>query len=120
MDSTLSLGAAFLIGLLGATHCIGMCGGITGALSMAIPPGPNQKKRILATLLSYNIGRIFSYGLAGFILGTLGWLLGEQATIISIGLRTFAAALLIVMGLYIADWWKGLAFIEKWAVAYGN
>lgn len=113
MDSTLSLGAAFLIGLLGATHCIGMCGGITGALSMAIPPGPNQKKRLLATLLSYNIGRILSYGLAGFILGTLGWLLGDQSKIISIGLRTFAATLLIVMGLYIAGWWRGLAFIEK-------
>ncbi len=113
MDSTLSLGAAFLIGLLGATHCIGMCGGITGALSMAIPPGPKRQNRLLATLLSYNLGRIFSYSLAGFILGAFGWLLGEQATIISTALRSFAAILLIVMGLYIAGWWKGLVFIEK-------
>jgi len=113
MDNTLNLGAAFLIGLLGASHCISMCGGITGALSMAIPPGSNRQSRLLATLLSYNLGRIFSYGLAGFIMGSFGWLLAEQASVIATALRTIAAILLIVMGLYIAGWWKGLVFIEK-------
>ena len=113
MDNTLNLGAAFLIGLLGASHCISMCGGITGALSMAIPENSNRQKRLLATLLSYNLGRIFSYGIAGFIMGSFGWLLAEQASIIATGLRTLAATLLIVMGFYIAGWWKGLVFIEK-------
>ena len=113
MDNTLNLGAAFLIGLLGASHCISMCGGITGALSMAIPPGPKRQSRLLATLLSYNLGRIFSYGVAGFIMGSFGWLLAEQATVITMALRNLAATLLIVMGFYIAGWWKGLVFIEK-------
>ena len=27
--------SAFLLGLMGAVHCIGMCGGIVGALSMS-------------------------------------------------------------------------------------
>ncbi len=113
MDNTLSLGAAFLIGLLGASHCISMCGGITGALSMAIPEGSNRQSRLLVTLLSYNLGRIFSYALAGFIMGSFGWLLAEQASFITSILRTLAATLLIVMGFYIAGWWKGLVFIEK-------
>jgi sulfite exporter TauE/SafE len=26
--------ALFLVGLLGGTHCVGMCGGIVGALSL--------------------------------------------------------------------------------------
>jgi sulfite exporter TauE/SafE len=30
----LTLASAFMIGLLGSTHCIGMCGGIVGALTM--------------------------------------------------------------------------------------
>ncbi|MGB8301172.1 MAG: sulfite exporter TauE/SafE family protein, partial [Azonexus sp.] len=29
--------ALFLVGLLGGTHCVGMCGGIVGALSMGVP-----------------------------------------------------------------------------------
>ena len=28
--------AVFLIGLLGGTHCVSMCGGIVGALSMQV------------------------------------------------------------------------------------
>ena len=29
---------ALALGLLGGGHCIGMCGGLMGALTMAIPP----------------------------------------------------------------------------------
>ena len=34
--------AAFLIGLLGSTHCIGLCGGIVGALTMGLPDEVRQ------------------------------------------------------------------------------
>jgi len=37
MASELTLVAAFIIALLGATNCIGMCGGIVGALTMGLP-----------------------------------------------------------------------------------
>ena len=30
--------AAFLVGLLGGVHCVGMCGGIMGALTLGIKP----------------------------------------------------------------------------------
>jgi hypothetical protein len=32
------LAAAFVFGLLGGAHCIGMCGGIMSALTFAVPP----------------------------------------------------------------------------------
>ena len=48
--------AAFLIGLLGSTHCIGMCGGIVGALTMGLPENVRQSPvKLLPYLLIYNI-----------------------------------------------------------------
>ena len=32
------LSSALILGLLGGGHCLGMCGGLMGALSLAIPP----------------------------------------------------------------------------------
>ena len=57
--------ALFLVGLLGGTHCIGMCGGIVGALSLGATSRPSLH-------LAYNAGRILSYGVAGAIAGALG------------------------------------------------
>ena len=57
--------ALLLIGLLGGTHCVVMCGGIVGALSMG---GPAR----VSLHLAYNGGRICSYALAGAIAGGLG------------------------------------------------
>ena len=113
MENSLQLTTALIIGFLGGTHCIGMCGGITGALSMAIPTGVGYKKRLLLTLLSYNLGRISSYSLAGLIVGTMGWLLADQSSTVFLVLRSFAAFLLVLMGIYIAGWGNGLTLLEK-------
>jgi len=37
VNGEFSIAAAFMIGMLGSTHCIGMCGGIVGALTMGLP-----------------------------------------------------------------------------------
>lgn len=100
--------SALVLGLLGGGHCIGMCGGLMGALTLAIPA--DQRQRRLQLLLAYNLGRIASYSLAGLLLGAAGWALasGPAAT----ALRVVAGLLLIVMGLYLAGWWSGLTRIE--------
>ncbi|MCQ4346579.1 sulfite exporter TauE/SafE family protein [Pseudomonas stutzeri] len=100
--------SALILGLLGGGHCIGMCGGLMGALTLAIPA--EQRQRRLQLLLAYNLGRIASYGLAGLLLGAAGWALanGPAATV----LRVLAGLLLIAMGLYLAGWWSGLTRIE--------
>ena len=100
--------SALILGLLGGGHCIGMCGGLMGALTLAIPA--EQRQRRLQLLLAYNLGRIASYAMAGLLLGAAGWALANSTAVVV--LRTFAGLLLIVMGLYLAGWWSGLTRIE--------
>ncbi|WP_027960208.1 sulfite exporter TauE/SafE family protein [Halomonas halodenitrificans] len=103
--------AAFVFGLLGGAHCIGMCGGIMSALSFAVPPSMRSPARLSGLLLGYNLGRITSYMIAGALAASLGTLLSLTAPARLI-LQGLAALMLILMALYIADWWKGLLRIE--------
>lgn len=102
------LGSALILGLLGGGHCLGMCGGLMGALTLAIPP--EQRGRRLRLLLAYNLGRILSYACAGLLLGLAGWAVASSPA--ALALRVVAALLLIAMGLYLAGWWSGLTRIE--------
>ena len=112
--------AAFLVGLLGGVHCIGMCGGIVGALCLGLERNVNQTaqqdfKTSLPFLLSYNAGRISSYTFAGVLMGGIGWLGSHLFTLYSLQqtLEVIAAIFMLMLGLYIAGWWKGLANIER-------
>ena len=100
--------SAVILGLLGGGHCLGMCGGLMGALTLAIPP--EQRGRRLRLLLAYNLGRILSYASAGLLLGLAGWAVASSPA--ALALRVVAALLLIAMGLYLAGWWSGLTRIE--------
>lgn len=113
MNEGISITSAFVIGLLGGVHCIGMCGGIVNALSFAVTDKTPAKLRITTILLLYNLGRIFSYAIAGAIIGGLGWWLQGVSQWVGPGLRIFAGVMLIAMGLYLAGWWRGLANLEK-------
>ncbi|MDM8568133.1 sulfite exporter TauE/SafE family protein, partial [Thiotrichales bacterium HSG1] len=67
---TLTILSAFIAGLVGSTHCIGMCGGIVGMLTMGLPNDIRQSYlRLIPYLLNYNIGRITSYVIAGILVG---------------------------------------------------
>jgi len=102
------LGSALILGLLGSGHCLGMCGGLMGALTLAIPP--EQRARRWRLLLAYNLGRVLSYAGAGLLLGIAGVALANSPG--AMLLRVIAALLLIAMGLYLAGWWSGLTRIE--------
>ncbi|OED49968.1 cytochrome biogenesis protein [Endozoicomonas sp. (ex Bugula neritina AB1)] len=103
--------SALSIGLLGSAHCIGMCGGITSALSLSLQGRSKTQTALL--MLTYHIGRISSYTLAGFILGSIGWYLGDLSHSVQISLRIFAGIMLVSMGLYVSGWWRGLVHLEK-------
>ncbi|ERS91822.1 sulfite exporter TauE/SafE family protein [Halomonas sp. PBN3] len=105
------LAAAFVFGLLGGAHCIGMCGGIMSALTFAVPPSMRHPARLTGLLLGYNLGRIASYMIAGALAAALGTLLSLTAPA-RLVLQGLAALMLILMALYIADWWKGLLRVE--------
>lgn len=100
--------SALILGLLGGGHCLGMCGGLMGALTLAIPA--EQRGRRLRLLLAYNLGRILSYACAGLLLGLAGWAVAR--TPLAGALRVVAGLLLIAMGLYLAGWWSGLTRVE--------
>ena len=100
--------SALILGLLGGGHCLGMCGGLMGALTLAIPP--EQRARRLRLLLAYNLGRILSYAAAGLLIGLAGWAVASNPA--AMLLRVLAGLLLIAMGLYLAGWWSGLTRIE--------
>lgn len=58
--------AAFVAGLLGGVHCIGMCGGIVGTLAL------EARGSAAARQLAYNTGRIAAYAMAGTFAGLAG------------------------------------------------
>lgn len=100
--------SALILGLLGGGHCLGMCGGLMSALTLAIPA--EQRTQRFKLLLAYNLGRIFSYACAGLLLGLAGWAVTNSPA--AMLLRVLAGLLLIAMGLYLAGWWSGLTRIE--------
>jgi len=113
MHDTLNFSAAFIIGLLGSAHCVGMCGGIMGALTYAVPTEQRTAKKLLPLLLCYNLGRIFSYTLAGALIGATSWLLAEQFPLLGTLLRFIAGLMLIAMGFYLANWRSPLRHLER-------
>ncbi len=67
MDGPL-ISMAFVTGLLGTGHCIGMCGGLVGALSLS----EAGRKGGWWFHLLYNAGRITTYTFIGALVGWLG------------------------------------------------
>lgn len=100
--------ALFLVGLLGGAHCVGMCGGIVGALAMGSPARWSMH-------LAYNGGRILSYAIAGAIAGALGAAgLGLEGQVPArLILFLFANLMLVALGLYLIGVTRALAFTER-------
>ena len=80
----IELWAAFMLGLVGSLHCVGMCGPIV----LALPLTSKEKGTIIFQSTLYHLGRITTYTIMGLLLGVIGWgitLAGYQKWI-SIGL----------------------------------
>jgi uncharacterized protein len=106
----LTLISALLVGLLGGGHCVGMCGGIVGAVSLSLP---GQRPHV-GYLLAYNAGRIASYTTAGVLaglLGSSGFFLSHVLPVEKI-LYLLANLMLIALGLYLAGLWQGVLLLE--------
>lgn len=132
--------SAFIIGLLGSGHCLGMCGGITTMLTTAIGVSTNKptnrktnnaslvgdipvnsstnpvKNQSLPSRLSisffYHLGRIASYSLIGAIVGFTGSIAAKNLGLPIAGLRLFTAVFLILLGLYLGQWLLWLNRVE--------
>lgn len=107
--------AVFLIGLLGGTHCVGMCGGIVSALTVQTVQMPGKKRREWPMHLAYNLGRISSYTLAGAAMGAIGTvgMLFNNVLPVQLGLYVVANLMLVALGLYLTGFTRALAGVEK-------
>ncbi|MCL2075976.1 MAG: sulfite exporter TauE/SafE family protein [Betaproteobacteria bacterium] len=98
----------FIAGLLGGWHCVGMCGGIVGALTAGSAPR-------LSLHLAYNSGRGMSYILAGALAGAAGsgsMMLAEGLPL-RLALFIFANFLIFLMGAYMLGAGRALLWLER-------
>ena len=108
MNEPLTYLTAYLLGLIGSVHCMGMCGGIVGALSM------NTQHQGYARLqLAYHLGRIITYGALGFVAGLVGLWLSSSHQYVGVVLRSLSGILLILMGAYLFGASQALNWLER-------
>ena len=97
--------SALLLGFLGSTHCVIMCGPITLAM-----PGQSTLSRFLISRIIYNLGRVITYSLMGIIIGFLGQLIGfsgyQQLFSILLG------AIMILLAFAFSTKW----IMQTWAI----
>lgn len=88
------IGAAFILGLLGSMHCVGMC----GPIAMLLPIDRKNALRGNLQLLSYHFGRLLTYAILGGLLGLIGHGLGlfslQQDVSIIVGVFMILAIIL--------------------------
>ncbi len=88
---------AFIIGIAGSLHCVGMCGPIV----LALPTKINSRNiAFILKRLLYNVGRVTTYFLIGLLAGYVGQ---------SVKLWGFQQVLSILIGVIILLW----VFIPK-------
>lgn len=107
---------AFLVGLLGGVHCVGMCAGIVGTLTMGLPREVRSSLwHLLPYQAAYNGGRIAGYAVAGAVMGALGTLIVQVLPLqhAQRALYAVAAVFMILLGLYLGGWWRGLERLER-------
>ncbi len=89
--------SAFILGLVGNFHCLGMC----GPIALAIPLKDNSTSTRLLSILIYNSGRIFTYTLLGALIGFIGkgvFLMGfQQKLSIILGAAIIIYAIFIIV-----------------------
>lgn len=93
IDSSITLGALFVTGLLTSIHCIGMCGAINLAASNETNSVKDFKRPVL-----YNLGRVVSYTAIGAAAGALGSVFELSPTVSGI-IILIAAAVMLLMAL---------------------
>jgi sulfite exporter TauE/SafE len=130
---SISLAAALVAGLAGSGHCLGMCGGIAGALAMRGQAGPPPGAAVtaggppmaastvaapfgarLTLALAYNLSRVASYAVAGAIAGLLGHALLRAVDVapLSIALRVLAGLVMVAAAGRLLFGWRLLDPLE--------
>lgn len=88
------LASAFILGLLGSFHCVGMC----GPIAFMLPVDRTNAYKKLSQISIYHIGRLLAYSLIGLVFGLIGKSLSifgfQQQLSIIIGVLMIAVVLI--------------------------
>ncbi len=88
------IATAFILGLMGSLHCIGMC----GPIAFMLPLDRQRPGMRYLQLGLYHLGRMLAYGIIGLVFGLIGkglYLFGfQQKLSIILGLIMIAAVLI--------------------------
>ncbi|SNR14509.1 sulfite exporter TauE/SafE family protein [Tenacibaculum jejuense] len=85
---------AFILGLLGSLHCLGMC----GPIAFMLPLNKQNQVTQFFQLMSYHLGRLSTYALLGLVFGLLGR--GFELFTFQQHLSIFTGILMIVIILF--------------------
>jgi uncharacterized protein len=103
--------SALLMGMIGSTHCVGMCGGIISTLSTNFS-GKTSNQSFWIQLF-YNIGRITTYSFLGLLIGffsskLMGMLPNPHAFSMKV-----SGIFFILLGLYISQLLNSFKYLES-------
>ncbi len=107
------LWSAFIFGLFGSFHCVGMC----GAIALSIPMNISTRIALVKDTLFYNFGRVVMYSIIGLLAGMFG------RTFVSLGYQqwlSLAVGILIIAAFVLPNRlqdnvlnYTGLHFLQK-------
>ncbi|WP_299781765.1 sulfite exporter TauE/SafE family protein [uncultured Formosa sp.] len=60
--------SAFIFGLLGSFHCVGMC----GPIAFMLPVDRSNSLKKISQIFTYHFGRLLAYSIIGLVFGFLG------------------------------------------------
>ena len=107
LDVELDLWLAFITGVLGSGHCVGMCGALVSGFFMQA----GQKTKSYVPYFAYHLSRISVYTLVGFSAASLGFVLVSSGTAgkIQAALQFLIGGFVIVLAMGILGWipWQG-------------
>jgi len=117
--------SAWLVGALGALHCLAMCGGLIGALATRdLAVQPVLPARVIALRqVAYHAGRVATYVLLGCAFGAAGALALGAVDLLPLQRALYIAAnvFLLLLGVSIALGTPGSAWLQRMgARAFGR
>ncbi|MBF0610164.1 MAG: sulfite exporter TauE/SafE family protein [Magnetococcales bacterium] len=105
-----------LIAFSSGLHCLGMCGGIIGAMAVNLPAHVRQQRGgVWPYLIAANLGRLSSYALAGWLASQFGHTLFASFSPQTghLVLQVLAGVILVLSGLFISGRFPALRWMEK-------
>lgn len=104
------LGVALGMGLLGSTHCVTMCGGLTSTLCG--PSVSSPRAGPLRRTLAFHASRVLTYALLGGLVAAAGaW--PTAIAPVRFALRVLAALCLLTVGLHLAGLPSSVGLLES-------